>query len=238
MNKTEENALLLERAAKGDKAAEELIIKNNMGLVKSVAMRFVGRGQEPEDLIQIGCMGMLKALRGFDPSYNTAFSTYAVPLIAGEIKRFLRDDGLIKVSREAKKNYYLLMREKEAFLRENGREPKLSELCEKCGFTDSEALYAMEACSGTVSLQDKISEEDDRSVEDLCADSELGDLTEKIALREVISELEPKQKNIIYMRYFKGMTQSEVAKRLGTSQVKVSREESKIKKELREKLIC
>ena len=229
---------LIRRSKAGDKGAREMLVMNNVGLIWSIVKRYAGRGYELEDLFQIGCIGLMKSIDKFDLSYDVKFSTYAVPMISGEIKRFLRDDGLIKVSREAKKNYYLLMREKEAFLRENGREPKLSELCEKCGFTDSEALYAMEACSSTVSLQDKISEDDDRSVEDLCADSGLGDLTEKIALREVISELEPKQKNIIYMRYFKGMTQSEVAKRLGTSQVKVSREESKIKKELREKLIC
>ena len=124
-----ENALLLERVKSGDKSAEEDLIRSNLALVRSIAVRFMGRGQDLEDLIQIGCMGLLKAVRGYDDSYGTAFSTYAVPLISGEIKRFLRDDGLIKVSREAKRNYTVFMRAKELYCKKSGREPKLHELC-------------------------------------------------------------------------------------------------------------
>lgn len=111
-----ENALLLERVKTGDKSAEDELVRANLALVRSIAVRFLGRGQDLEDLVQIGCMGLLKAVRGYDPSYGTAFSTYAVPLISGEIKRFLRDDGLIKVSREAKRNYVILMHAKEMVL--------------------------------------------------------------------------------------------------------------------------
>ena len=136
-----ENALLLERVKTGDKSAEDELVRANLALVRSIAVRFLGRGQDLEDLVQIGCMGLLKAVRGYDPSYGTAFSTYAVPLISGEIKRFLRDDGLIKVSREAKRNYVILMHAKEMFCKQNVREPKLHELCEASGVSYDETLF-------------------------------------------------------------------------------------------------
>lgn len=238
MNRFEVNALLLEKASLGDKKAEEELMKTNMGLVKNIALRFCGRGQEIEDLVQIGSVGMLKAIRGYDKSYNTAFSTYAVPLITGEIKRFLRDDGLIKVSREAKRNNYMLLKAKEEYVREKGEEPKLSELCEICNISKEDALYAMEACSATLSLQEKIGNEDGLSIEEVCGDSGLGEVTEKIALKQAIDTLEETEKNIIIMRYFKGMTQNEVAKRLGMTQVKVSRTEKKIISALKNQLKC
>lgn len=232
------NAKLLEKAACGDKEAEERLISENMGLVKSIALRFLGRGQELEDLVQIGAIGMLKAVRGYNKSYNTAFSTYAVPLITGEIKRFLRDDGIIKVSRDAKRNYLILKREKERYITEKGIEPKLNELCEICGINKEDAVYALEACSGTLSLQEKIGGEDGVSIEDMCGEDNFGPLIEKIALNEAINSLDEDSRNIIYMRYFKGMTQSSVAKLLGITQVKVSRTEKKIIIMLKEKLKC
>ena len=234
MNKAARNARLLDLASQGDRAAEEQLIRDNMALVRSIAQRFLGRGQELEDLIQLGSIGLLKAVRGYDKSYGTAFSTYAVPLISGEIKRFLRDDGLIKVSREAKHNYSVLMRAKEVFLRTHDREPRLGELCESCGLAQDDAVYALEACGGTVSLQEKIGgDEDGLSLEDVCGDEGLGDLTEKIALQQALDSLAERDRNIIYMRYYKGLTQSEVALRLGMTQVKVSRAEKKIKEEMR-----
>lgn len=234
----EKNKEMLKRAASGDKKAEEEIIRDNMGLVKSIAVRFTGRGQDLEDLIQIGSVGMLKAIRGYNESMGTAFSTYAVPMIMGEIKRFLRDDGLIKVSREAKRNFRLLMRCKENFLRENGYEPKMSILCNMTGISKEDAIYAMEACSGTVSLSEKIGGDDGKSVEDMCEDDKIGDITEKIALMQAVDSLEDVDKKIIVMRYFKGMTQNEVAKILGMTQVKVSRAEKRIILLLKEGLKC
>ena len=231
-----ENALLLGRVKTGDKSAEDELVRANLALVRSIAVRFLGRGQELEDLVQIGCMGLLKAVRGYDSSYGTAFSTYAVPLISGEIKRFLRDDGLIKVSREAKRNYVILMHAKEMFCKQNVREPKLHELCEASGVSYDDAVYALEACGGTVSLQEKIGDEDGLSVEEICADNTLGDLTEKIALRQAVGALEKRDKTIVFMRYYKGLTQNEVADRLGMTQVKVSRAEKRIKDELRKLL--
>ncbi len=238
MSITDNNLTLLEMASTGDKSAEEQLIKQNMGLVKSIALRFTGRGQDMEDLIQIGALGMLKAIRGYDKTYNTAFSTYAVPLITGEIKRFLRDDGLIKISREAKRNYYILMKTREEQITSKGIEPKLTDLCELCGISKEDAVYAMEACAATVSLQEKIGDEDGLSVEDICGDSGLGDITERIALKQAIDLLEERDRNIIIMRYFKGMTQNEVAKRLGMTQVKVSRTEKKIIELLKNGLNC
>lgn len=234
----EKNRELLKRAALGDRKAEEEIIRENMGLVKSIAVRFVGRGQDIEDLIQIGSVGMLKAVRGYDESTGNAFSTYAVPMIVGEIKRFLRDDGLIKVSRDAKRNYRRLIRCKEEFVRENGYEPKMSTICDMTGITEEDAVYAMEACSGTVSLSEKIGGDDGMSVEEMCEDEKIGDITEKIALMQAIDSLETTDRKIIIMRYFKGMTQSEVAKILGMTQVKVSRTEKKIILLLKEGLKC
>lgn len=233
-----DNAALLERVRCGDAAAEEELMRANMGLVRSVAARFVGRGQEKEDLEQIGCIGMLKAIRGYDKSYGTAFSTYAVPLIMGEIKRFLRDDGLIKVGREAKRNYVQLSQAKERFFKEHGREARLSELCAVCGMDEETAVYAMEACSGAISLEEKIGGEDGVRVEELCGDAGLGCLDEKIALQQAIDRLTEREKTIIYMRYYKGLTQNDVAKRLGVTQVKISRDESKIREKLRKELKC
>ncbi len=213
-------------------------MRDNMALVRSVALRFLGRGQELEDLIQIGAIGMLKAVRGYDASYGTVFSTYAVPLIAGEIKRFLRDDGLIKVSREAKQNYRMLMRGAETLSHSLGREPHIDELCTFCGVSKEDAVYALQACSAAVSLQEKIGDEDGGCLEDLCGDSGLGELTDKIALRQAIASLEEKERTIIYLRYYKGLTQSEIAARLGMTQVKVSRTEKKIRENIRKMLVC
>ncbi len=236
MDRTLENAEWLDRVAAGDKAAESELVKNNMGLVKSIAARFLGRGQDMEDLVQIGSMGLLKAARGYDPAFGTAFSTYAVPLISGEIKRFLRDDGLIKVGRDAKRNYARLMRAREELTARSGSEPRLEELCEACEMKKEDAVYALEACGQTVSLQEKIGDGDGAAWEDVCADAGIGDVTERIALREAVSGLEERERILIFLRYFRGLTQNEVARRLGMTQVKVSRTEKKIMAKLAEKL--
>lgn len=233
MNRAEENARLLERAARGDRAAEAKLVENNLALVRSVARRFVGRGQELDDLVQLGCLGLLKAVRGFDTSFGTAFSTYAVPLISGEIKRFLRDDGLIKVSRETKGRYALLARTGEAFERERGRSPKIGELAALCGVTCEQAAEAFEACGTPLSLQEKLGDADGMSVEETVADESLSEITEHIALEQAIGTLDEREQTIVRMRYYKDMTQVQVAERLGLTQVKVSRAEKRIKEKLR-----
>ncbi len=225
----DKNEVLLERVSEGDESATEMLVKENFGLVKSIAVRFVGRGQELEDLIQIGSIGMLKAIRGYDKAFGTAFSTYAVPLITGEIKRFLRDDGLIKVSRETKKNGYILLRARQEYIAENATEPSLSVLSEITGISEEQALYALEASAPTVSLQEKISAEGETEIGEMIAcEDEIEALTDKIALRQAVKQLDTQEQILINLRYFKGLTQAETAKILGMNQVKVSRTEKKI----------
>jgi len=182
---------------------------------------------------------MLKAIRGFDPSFGTVFSTYAVPLITGEIRRFLRDDGMIKVSRDVKKNGYILLRQKEEFASKNGREPRLHELESVSGLSRDEVITALEACSPTLSLQDRIgSDEDGATIADFCADKDvINDMTEKMALRECLNSLSEEEQKLIRLRYYKGLTQMATAKILGMTQVKVSRTEKKILQKLRDKFL-
>lgn len=239
MKKAENNVELLRLAHEGDKEATELFVENNMGLCKSIAIRFRDRGVEYEDLVQLAAIGMLKAIKSFDFSYNTAFSTYAVPLIIGEIRRFLRDDGIIKVSRGTKRIGNDAMRKREKFISENGREPKLSELAELCGIEKEELVFSLEATSPLRSLNDPLgNDEDGASVGDMIADSEdkISKTTDKIALNEAIKNLSTEQRQLIYLRYFKELSQSRTGEILGMTQVKVSREEKKIIETLKKAL--
>lgn len=231
------NIELVRLAKNGDKAALESLMSENAGLIKSVALRFQGRGQEAEDLIQIGSIGMMKAVRGFDESFGTAFSTYAVHMVTGELKRFLRDDGLIKISRDIKRRGYILFRAGEEFSAKHGREPKISELCELCGMTYEEMVTALEAMAPTVSLQEKLGDDDSASFEELIGDDKSDEITDKLALGEALKNLPKEEQNLIYLRYYRGLTQSESAKRLGMTQVKVSRQEKKIIEKLRKEMI-
>ncbi len=231
------NIELARKAKEGDSEALSLILHENAGLIKSIALRFCGRGQEPEDLIQIGTIGMIKAVKGFDDSFGTAFSTYAVHMVAGELKRFLRDDGLIKISRDIKRRGYALYKAGEEFMAKNGREPKISELCESCGFSREETITALEAMSPTVSLQEKLGDDDSMSLEDLVGVCEDEELTDRLALSEAIDKLLPEERLLIKLRFYSGMTQSESAKRLGMTQVKVSRREKKIIEKLRYEML-
>ncbi|MBQ7225079.1 MAG: sigma-70 family RNA polymerase sigma factor [Clostridia bacterium] len=233
------NQELLERACIGDdKATEELMI-SNLGLVRSIALKFRDRGVEYEDLVQIGSIGMLKAIRSFDLSKGTAFSTYAVPLIIGEIRRFLRDDGLIKVSRVYKQQGALLMREREKFIMENGCEPHLEELAKICGLTPQEATIAMDATACVNSLSASINGDDEGFTLEstLCDDkNEIDVRIEHIALSQAISSLPPLWRKIVTLRYLKEYSQQTTAKILGLTQVKISREEKKIFEALRKVL--
>lgn len=235
----EENVELIRLAKEGDAEAMERLTEGNMGLCKSIAARFRDRGVEYEDLVQLAAIGMIKAVRSFDFSYQTAFSTYAVPLIIGEIRRFLRDDGAVKVSRSIKHLGTDAMRKKEDFIRREGREPKLSELAELCGVTTEELIFSLEATGPIRSLSETVGgDEDGTPIGDLIADGadEIGKMTDRIALAEAIRHLPPTQRQLIYLRYFKEMSQTEVGKILGMTQVKVSREEKKIMETLRRAL--
>ncbi len=235
----EQNGELISRAQSGDKAAMERLVELNMGLVKSIVPRFMDRGTEYEDLLQIGTMGMIKAIRSYDPSYNTVFSTYAVPLIIGEIRRFLRDDGLIKISRNTKRLAVCAMREKEKFIQKNGREPSISELCELCECTDDELITALEASVPVRSLSEPVGDDESMTLEGILPEQNdvIESLCDSLALKEALGKLEERQRKIIFFRYFKNMSQQQCADKLGLTQVKISREEKKIFEKLRKELI-
>lgn len=235
--KVSDNSTLLRELKDGDESALDKIMLANMGLVRSIAIRFCGRGCELEDLIQIGSIGLIRAARSFDFSYGCVFSTYAVPLIIGEIRRFLRDDGIIKVSRALKSTGMLLMREREEFSRTNGREPTLLELSVLCKLSPEEVAAALEACSPTLSLSDKGSD-DSLAIEDTLADSrsDLDSFTERLALAEAVKQLTREQQEILRLRYKRDLSQAKTGEILGITQVKVSREEKKIMETLKKLL--
>ena len=222
--------------------ATERLIWANRGLVKKIALRFCDRGVELDDLMQIGSIGMIKAIRSFDLSRGNCFSTYAVPLIFGEIRRHLRDEGPIKVSRQYKRLGAQILNEKNRILLEEGREAHVSELAKLCGVSAEEVAVALEATSPIASLSDLIcGEEEGRELEDTLADTDAMEETQrfldKISLSEAISTLSPEHKKIVTLRYFRNMTQQQVANHLGITQVKVSREEKKILDLLRRELV-
>jgi len=233
------NQILLEKAVKGDESATAELMETNIGLVRSIAIRFKDRGVEYEDLIQIGCIGMLKAIRSFDLEKGTVFSTYAVPLIVGEIRRFLRDDGLIKVSRIYKQQGALLMREREKYIAEHGEEPKIEVLAKICSLTVEEAAVAIDATAAVNSLSASLDSDDDSfTLEKVlsCESNEIDRKIDHIALTQAISSLSPLWRKIITLRYLQEYSQQATAKILGLTQVKISREEKKIFQVLRKKL--
>lgn len=233
----DENIKYLKLLADGDSSAESRLMEINSGLVNGIAHRFKGRGVEYEDLVQIGSIGMLKAIRSFDISRGNAFSTYAVPLIIGEIRRYLRDDGIVKVSRIQKRTGAALMHARERFISENGEEPRLDELAEKVGVTPEEAAAALDSTSQIRSLSEQIGD-DDFTLEDVipASEDELSSMIEKVALHEMIGSLPPLWKKIILLRYYRDYSQQQTADALGLTQVKISREEKKIFTKLREEL--
>lgn len=233
----DDNINLLKKLAEGDQTAEVRLIEQNSGLVTGIAHRFRGRGVDFEDLVQIGSIGMIKAIRSFDLSRGTAFSTYAVPLIIGEIRRFLRDDGPIKVSRVQKKLGASLMYAKEKYITEKGIEPHINDLAAIVGVSPEEAAAALDSTSPVRSLSEQLGDED-FELEDVIPsnDDELGQMLEKIAVREIIDNLPPLWKKIILLRYYRDYSQQQTADALGLTQVKISREEKKIFQKLREEL--
>ena len=218
---------LIALAQKGDKAASEALVQENSGLIWSVARRFLGRGTEGDDLYQLGCLGFLKAVAGFDLEYGTQFSTYAVPKISGEIRRFLRDDGAVKVSRTIKEQAASIRLARSQLTNTLGHDPTISEIAEKTGFSAEEIALAETATAATESIQREAGE-DGFSLEDVLTDTQTEDvLVEKISLRQAISELPERERTVIQLRYFHGLTQERIAKVLQVSQVQISRIEKK-----------
>ena len=231
---------LILKAKNGDKSARDEIIKQNLGLVHSIVKKFLGRGCDAEDLFQIGCIGIIKAVDKFDVSYNVRFSTYAVPMIMGEIKRFLRDDGMIKVSRNLKEIAGKACAVKEVMEKELGRAASVSEIADKIGESQENVVMALDAVSPTESLYKSVhqGERGDIYLIDKLADEDGGEdfLIDSIALRQLIEKLCERDKKIILLRYFKGKTQREISDVMGISQVQVSRIEKRILNELKFKL--
>ena len=218
---------LIQLAKEGDQEAKEALVSENAGLIWSVSKRFIGRGTEPEDLYQLGCLGFLKAVEGFDLEFGTQFSTYAVPKIAGEIRRFLRDDGAVKVSRSLKEQSAAIKAVRSRLTGALGREPTIAEISRQTGFSPEEIALAETATAATESIQRETGEEG-FSLEDVLTDTESEErMVEKIALRQAISSLPERERNVIQLRYFHGLTQQRVAKVLDVSQVQVSRIEKK-----------
>lgn len=233
MSRTEE---LICKAQNGDSAAGETLITENAGLIWSIVRRFIGRGTDAEDLYQLGCLGFLKAINGFDTEYGTQFSTYAVPKIAGEIRRFLRDDGAVKVSRGIKEKAATIKSARNHLLSDLGREPTITELANHTGFTAEEIAVAETATASVESMQQP-SGEDGFSLENILSDTESEDnMLEKIALRQAIQNLQEREATVIKLRYYHGLTQERVSKVLRVSQVQVSRIEKKALSQLKELL--
>lgn len=225
---------LIARAQAGDQKASEQLILENTGLVWSVARRFFGRGVDPDDLYQLGCVGFLKAVEGFDRNYGTQFSTYAVPKIAGEIRRFLRDDGTVKVSRSLKERAAAIKAARQQLMNLLDREPSLTELSDATGFTPEEIAGAETATSSAQSLQKQSGEEGFALEQVLTCGNPEEDMIERIALRQAISKLGERDRMVIELRYFHGLTQEKIAKIIGVSQVQVSRIEKKALLQLRQ----
>ncbi len=228
------------RAQNGDSEAENFLVENNIGLVRSVVRRFLNRGCEYDDLVQIGSIGLLKAIKKFDTSFNVRFSTYAIPMIIGEIKRFLRDDGLVKVSRSLKEIANKAHVAKEALEKDYGREPTISEIASVLEISKEDLVVALDSAQSTEYLYETIHQDDGSPILLIdrisCNEGEDIDIIDRLALKEVLSALEPKERQIIMLRYFKDMTQCQVAEMLGMSQVQVSRVEKKIISKLRQSI--
>lgn len=230
---------LIVKSQNGDKDARDVIVNRNTRLVWSVVQRFLNRGYEPDDLFQIGCIGLIKSVDKFDLSYDVKFSTYAVPMIIGEIQRFLRDDGTVKVSRSLKEMANKIRKMKDELSKTFGRVPTINELAEKLEISPEEVVFAQEASRSLASIHETVYENDGDPITllDQIADQSETKWFDKIALKEAICHLNERERLIVYLRYYKDQTQSEVADRLGISQVQVSRLEKKILEQIKDQMV-
>ena len=257
----EETAVLIERSQAGDKAARETLIEENLGLVRHIVKRFAGRGYDMEDLFQIGCIGLMKAIDKFDLQYEVRFSTYAVPMIQGEIKRFLRDDGMVKVSRTLKENGWKIKQASERLSQELGREATLQELAQATGLEVEEIFMALDANVEVESIYKSVYQSDGNEIylvdqvvsgsggngyasmgctmvntSGACEDAEKEKVLNHMLLEQLLGRLNDRERELIRMRYFQDKTQVEVAKCLGISQVQVSRMEKRILLQMRQEV--
>ncbi len=228
MLSNEETLNLLSLAQAGDEFAKEKLIIENSPLIKSVIRRYKNKGVEDDDLYQLGSMGFIKAINNFSTEFNVKFSTYAVPMIAGEVKRFLRDDGSIKVSRSIKHNAIQIKNFISLFQSEKGREPTIEEISKQFNLDAQEVVFTLEASNQLLSIDEKFDEDDDTLAEHTQDNFSADKLVDKIAIRDLIESLPAREKQIVIMRYYLDKTQSEIAKTMGVSQVQISRIENKI----------
>lgn len=250
----DDTTVLIEQLQAGKKELRDVLVEKNLGLVQHVVRRYIGRGVDAEDLFQIGSIGLIKAIDKFDLSYEVKFSTYAVPLICGEIKRFLRDDGIVKVSRSLKENNMHIRKAAEEFTHKNGREPNMEEIAELTGLSKEDILLAMESSCEVESIYQSVYQSDGnelylvdqvvaggvrKGVGQACCnteDTEKEEILNQVLIEQVMTDLSEIEKKLITMRYFEDKTQTEVAKACGISQVQVSRLEKKILLKMREKI--
>jgi len=252
----DDTTVLIEQLQAGRTELRDVLVEKNLGLVQHVVKRYIGRGVDTEDLFQIGSIGLIKAIDKFDLSYEVKFSTYAVPLICGEIKRFLRDDGLVKVSRTLKENYVQIRRMMETFTNENGREPNMEEIGHITGLSKDDIILAMESANEVESIYQSVYQSDGNElylVDQVVAggvrkgmgqsyssgeDVEKEGILNHVLIEQIMTDLSEMERKLIDMRYFKDKTQTEVAAACGISQVQVSRLEKKILLKLRNKVTC
>lgn len=232
----DETRQLIELSQKGDKEARERLIIENSGLIWSVVRKFIGRGYDADDLFQIGTIGLIKCIDKFDLNFDVKFSTYAVPMIMGEIRRFLRDDGMIKVSRPLKEIASRAKFVREQLTAKNGSEPSINELAAEMGISPEELIESLDACRDVESIFKTVYKSDGTPVYliDRLSNDNSDDITDKLTLKQLLKELEPRERQLIYLRYFKDKTQSQTAQEIGISQVQVSRMEKKIINRIKE----
>ena len=230
---------LVKLAQLGNEEAKEALITENSPLIKSVLKRFKNKGLEYDDLYQLGCIGFLKAINNFDTSFNVRFSTYVVPMIVGEIKRFLRDDGSIKVSRAIKSQNYLINKFIESYFKEHQKKPSTSEIAKYFNMDECEVVFTMDSSKMPISIYTPLGDDANKTqllIDKFVEDDQTDEFLDSVSLKNSLQELERRDKQIVLLRFFKDMTQSEIAKELGISQVQVSRLENKILEKLRQKL--
>lgn len=233
---------LIKQAHQGDKVSRDRILTENTALIWSIVRRFLNRGYEGEDLFQIGCIGMLKAIDRFDVEYNVAFSTYAVPLITGEIRRFLRDDGIIKISRTIKENQNKIIAETEKFREKHHVEPTIEQLAEICYLSKEDVVTAIESLRNVESIYKEIDNSGDgngTSIADMLVDKTNHEniVIDRLLIKQLLDTLEEQERRIIILRYYKNKTQSDIAREIGITQVQVSRLEKKILNKLKKQII-
>ena len=235
----EETLKLISMAQKGDEQAKQKLVNENSPLIKSIIKRFVGKGIEYDDLFQLGALGFVKAINNFQTEYNVKFSTYVVPMIIGEIKRFMRDDGAIKVSRTIKSLNLQINKFVESYVKEHGEKPSIEIIAKNFDLPCQEIVFAMDSAKMPISLYTPFEEEEDKSllvVDRFAQNNQTEELFDNIFLRDTLKNLNARDKKIILLRYFRDKTQSEIAKELGISQVQVSRLETKIIERIRERI--